>query len=89
MLNIDEILRIPHTKLLINLRGNKPLLLDKVIYTEHPAASKLEDSPVSEYNPEWLKNKPKKIVDKPKEEKNIEEKRVRVREKFSWRVLNS
>ena len=36
LLNIDEILRIPSTKLIVNLRGNKPLLLDKVIYTEHP-----------------------------------------------------
>lgn len=74
---------------MINLRGNKPLLLDKVIYTEHPAASKLEDCPVSEYNPEWLKNKPKAIVDKPKETKVVEKKKVRVREKFSWKVLNS
>lgn len=89
MLNIDEILRIPHTKLLINLRGNKPLLLDKVIYTEHPAASKLEDSPVSDYNPEWLKNKPKIVVDKLKEPKVVEKKKVRVKEKFSWKVLES
>ena len=33
LLNADEILRIPTIKLLVNLRGNKPLLLDKVIYT--------------------------------------------------------
>lgn len=72
---------------MINLRGNKPLLLDKVIYTEHPAASKLEDCPVSDYNPEWLKNKPK-IASKTKEKKVVEKKKVRVREKFSWKVLD-
>ena len=36
LLNVDEILRIPATKLLVNLRGNKPLLLDKMMYKEHP-----------------------------------------------------
>ena len=36
LLNADEILRIPHNKLLVNIRGNKPLMLDKMIYTEHP-----------------------------------------------------
>ena len=35
LLNKDEILRISATKLLVILRGNKPLLLDKMIYTEH------------------------------------------------------
>ncbi|MBO6244153.1 MAG: type IV secretory system conjugative DNA transfer family protein, partial [Clostridia bacterium] len=30
LLNVDEILRLPPTKLIVNLRGNKPLLLDKV-----------------------------------------------------------
>ena len=29
LLNVDEILRMPPTKLLVNLRGNKPLLLEK------------------------------------------------------------
>ena len=28
LLNVDEILRIPSNKLLVNLRGNKPLLLE-------------------------------------------------------------
>ena len=41
---------------MINLRGNKPLLLDKMVYTEHSLAKKLKDSPISEYNPKWTKN---------------------------------
>lgn len=56
LLNIDELLRIPYTKLLVNLRGNKPLFLDKMIYTEHPLSIKLEESLISEYNPTWTKN---------------------------------
>lgn len=56
LLNVDEILRIPSTKLLVNLRGNKPLLLDKMMYKEHPLSKKLKDSPISEYNPRWLIN---------------------------------
>lgn len=71
LLNVDEILRIPSTKLLVNLRGNKPLLLDKIIYTEHPLSPKLKDSPISEYNPKWVKNVPNK---EQKQIKHTEEK---------------
>lgn len=78
LLNVDEILRIPSTKLLVNLRGNKPLLLDKVIYTEHPIAKNLKDSSIYEYNPKWTKNNseilPKKQLEKRKEDKKQKEK---------------
>lgn len=47
LLNVDEILRIPSTKSITNLRGNKPLLLNKIMYRE---------SPISEYTPKWTKN---------------------------------
>lgn len=50
LLNIDEILRIPSNQLLVLLRGNKPLLLDKVIYKDHFVAKKLVDSSISEYS---------------------------------------
>lgn len=53
LLNIDEILRIPSTQLLVLLRGNKPLLLDKVMYKNHPLSKKLEDSSVLEYKPRF------------------------------------
>lgn len=69
LLNKDEILRLPTTKLLAILRGNKPLLLDKMRYTEHPLAKKLKDSSIYDYKPEWTKNNsienmPKKIPKK-------------------------
>lgn len=80
LLNVDEILRIPSTKLIVNLRGNKPLLLDKMMYKEHPLAKKLKDSPVSEYNPKWVKNLPKKV---PVKEKVIEN-TLKKKEKLGW-----
>ena len=57
LLNADEILRLPHDKLIVNIRGNKPLLLDKMIYTEHPLSKKLKDASVSNYKPNWDDNK--------------------------------
>lgn len=53
LLNADEILRLPSNKLLVVIRGNNPLLLDKVIYSEHQIAKKLKDSPISKYKPLW------------------------------------
>lgn len=80
LLNVDEILRIPSTKLIVNLRGNKPLLLDKMMYKEHPLAKKLKDSPVSKYNPKWVKNLPKKETVKEK----IIETPPKKKEKLGW-----
>lgn len=80
LLNVDEILRIPSTKSIINLRGNRPLLLDKMIYKEHPLSHKLKDSPVSEYNPKWTKNVSISVQVK---EKPIES-TVKKKEKLDW-----
>ena len=75
LLNADEILRMPHNKLLVNIRGNKPLILDKMIYTEHPLAKKMKDIPVSNYKPIWNDNtatnsSTKITVDNSKKENN-------------------
>lgn len=72
LLNADEILRLPHNKLIVNIRGNKPLLLDKMIYTEHPLSKKLKDVSVSNYKPNWndnnqVESKPK-IIEQTKKE---------------------
>lgn len=73
LLNPDEIIRIPSFKLMIIIRGNKPLLLQKMIYTEHPLAKKLQDVSVLTYIPDWNNNievpktiekKDKKVVTK-------------------------
>ena len=49
LLNVDEILRLPSNNLLVLLRGNKPIILDKVFYKEHPISKKLKNSSISEY----------------------------------------
>ncbi len=82
MLNKDEILRIESTKLLAILRGNKPLLLDKMRYTEHPLAKKLKDSSVTEYNPKWIKNIPEKV--KVNTKKENAKKKSKKKPKIDW-----
>ena len=64
LLNADEILRIPHNELLVNIRGNKPLMLNKMIYTEHKLAKQLKDVPVNSYKPNWSKEKVEEITQK-------------------------
>lgn len=88
LLNADEILRIPTIKLLVNLRGNKPLLLDKVIYTEHPLSKKLKDSSILDYNPKWTINKSNKVElpkkNENKSKKDIEKDGPSKKEKITW-----
>ena len=85
LLNKDEILRMAATQLLIILRGNKPLLLDKMRYTEHQLAKKLKDSSVTEYNPKWIKNIPEKVQINSKKEKV--EKKLKKRPKIDWETF--
>lgn len=79
LLNADEILRIPYNQLLVNIRGNKPLLLNKMVYTEHELAKKLKDVSISEYKPNWNKQEIQKQViqtvpkQEPKKQEKIEE----------------
>ena len=64
LLNADEILRIPYNELLVNIRGNKPLMLNKMIYTEHKLAKQLKDVPVNSYKPNWNTEKVQEIKQK-------------------------
>lgn len=82
LLNKDEILRMPTSKLIANLRGNKPLLLDKVIYTEHPISKKLKDSLISEYTPKWTKTVHNKEVSN--KIKAQTQRKTEITEKISW-----
>ena len=43
--------------MLVILRGNKPYMIEKMIYTEHSLAKDLQDTPINEYIPEWKKVK--------------------------------
>ena len=70
------------TKLLAILRGNKPLLLDKMRYTEHPLAKRLKECSVLEYNPKWTKNVPEKVQVNNKKEKT--ERKTKKKPKIDW-----
>lgn len=48
------------------------MLLDKVIYKDHPLAKKLKDNPITDYKPKWTKNNTEKFVKV--EQKQVEEK---------------
>lgn len=76
LLNPDEIIRIPSFKLMVIIRGNKPLLLQKMIYTEHPLAKKLQDVSVLTYIPDWNNN-----IEVPKKVRKNEEKKITAKEK--------
>ena len=81
LLNADEILRIPHNELLVNIRGNKPLMLNKMIYTAHTLAKQLKDVPVNSYKPTWNTEKvpetklkiDKKTIEEKQENEEFEE----------------
>lgn len=73
LLNSDEILRIPQNKLLVIIRGNKPLLLNKMIYTEHELAKNLEDVSISKYAPIWNKNMGSKKIIQASLKENVKE----------------
>lgn len=81
LLNIDEILRLSSFKLILHLKGNKPLLLDKIMYKEHHLFKKLKDSPITEYNPKWVINTPNK---EPIKEKPVEDPPPPKKEKLGW-----
>lgn len=85
LLNVDEILRLPSLKLILNLKGNKPLILDKMIYTEHPLAKKLKDSSILEYIPKWTKNSPVKVQVNEKKEKT--NKQPKKKHKIDWETF--
>jgi type IV secretion system protein VirD4 len=49
----DEVLRMPNSQVLVLLRGQKPLLLYKIIPDELPAFKKLSNVRIVDYIPEW------------------------------------
>ena len=68
------------------------MLLDKVIYTEHPVSKKLKDSLITDYNPIWTRNSDKVEVESNEENETKEEKeessnKQNTRRKVSWQDL--
>jgi type IV secretion system protein VirD4 len=52
----DEIMRMDNKKCIVLLRGQKPLMLDKIVPEEFPAFSKLRYTRIKDYTPEWRKD---------------------------------
>ncbi|URZ15466.1 type IV secretory system conjugative DNA transfer family protein [Clostridium felsineum] len=53
LMNPDEILRLPNKNEILILRGQKPLILDKMDYTKHRLSKEMKPIKVSDYKPEW------------------------------------
>lgn len=52
----DEIMRLDNKKCIVLLRGQKPLLLDKITPEEFPAHSRLRHVKIKDYAPEWRRS---------------------------------
>jgi len=67
LLTPDEILRLEHRNAIVILRGQKPLLVEKMDYTRHPLAKEIKPTPITDYIPEWAKQEDKKAETRPAE----------------------
>lgn len=87
LMNPDEIVRISCFVLMAIFRGHKPLLLKKIIYTEHPLAKKLQDVSVLTYIPDWNNNieVPKTIE---KKEKKVVTKQNKIKKSKNMKILH-
>lgn len=54
LMNPDEILRLPNKNEILILRGQKPILLDKMDYTKHKLLKDIKPIKVRDYRPEWV-----------------------------------
>lgn len=57
----DEVLRMDNRQCLVLLRGQKPMLLYKIIPEEFSAFARLRHTPVREHIPEWRKEIDRKV----------------------------
>ena len=51
LLTPDEVLRIPHTEMLVIIRGQNLLKLNKFDYTRHPMSRQMRPVSILDYNP--------------------------------------
>ena len=66
LLTMDEVLRLPVSQALVIIRGRKILKVDKLDYTYHPEASKLQPCKASAHIPEWNKSQRREVDAPPK-----------------------
>ena len=66
LLTMDEVLRLPVSQALVIIRGRKILKVEKLDYTQHPEASKLQPCKASAHVPEWSKSPRREVAAPPK-----------------------
>ncbi len=69
LLTMDEVLRLPVSQALVIIRGRKILKVDKLDYTHHPEASKLQPCKASAHIPKWSKFPREEVSAPPKSRK--------------------
>ena len=70
LLTMDEVLRLPVSQALVIIRGRKLLKVDKLDYTLHPEARKLQPCKASAQVPVWSKTPRKEASAPPPKPKN-------------------
>lgn len=53
LLTVDEIMRLDNNKAIVMVRGQYPLMVDKLDYSQHPENTRLTPSHISNYRPHW------------------------------------
>jgi type IV secretion system protein VirD4 len=53
LMNLDEVLRLPVDEAILFVRGQQPLRIKKMDYSQHPLAGKLVDSNINDYLSPW------------------------------------
>ena len=76
LLNPDEVMKMSSDKCIAMLRGEKPLRLYKMDYTEHPKSKEMIIMPYSQYMPAWSKKWQKEKGLNQEEEQKVQEKNI-------------
>jgi type IV secretion system protein VirD4 len=54
LMNLDEVLRLPLDEAILLIRGQNPLRIKKMDYSQHPLASRLVERNINDYLPPWV-----------------------------------
>lgn len=55
LMNLDEVLRLPLDEAILLIRGQNPLRIKKMDYSQHPLASRLVERNINDYLPPWAR----------------------------------
>ena len=54
-MNLDEVLRLPLDEAILLIRGQNPLRIKKMDYSQHPLANRLVERNINDYLPPWVR----------------------------------